>query len=462
MSANDIVTINVSITNPPIPSQLQKTGAFISQGGTTTAAGTLTLLTSSADLATILASAKHISALSYNNGTHLVTATATAHGLTPLGEQITVVVSGCTPAAYNGTFLATIVDANTFTYSLASNPGTATVFGTVTDEDVEELVAMNTTYWAQANSQTSVYVLELGNGTTSEGVTALNTFITENPNTIYSYLIPRTWDSESTFKTMVANYNAPSTAVNFFVTTTILTYDAWSQLDNCVFAMVEAPGIPVTEFSCAAPFQVTLAWSPNSAQKVPPLAFSFVYGVTPYPTRNNLVVLTDLKDANIGYIDLGSEGGLVNTIIKWGHVLGGNPFNYWYTVDWSKINLELDLANEAINGSNNALAPLYYNQNGIDRLQNRAAQTLRNGISYGLVLGDVIMTELDPTVFATNVGNGLYAGNAVINAVPFPIYTKNNPSDYMLGKYAGLQAAITPSRGFEQIVFQLSVVNFVS
>jgi len=383
--ANDIVTINVSITNPPIPSQLQKTGAFISQGATTTAAGTLTLLTSVADIDGILAPSGH-----------------------------------------------------------------------------DELVAMNTTYWAQANSQTAVYVLELGAGTASDGVIALNDFITENPETIYSFLIPRAWDAEPDFHTMAGNYNAPSTPVNFFVTTTILTYEDWSQLDNCVFAMVEAPDRPITEFSCAAPFQVTLAWSPSSAQKVPPLAFSFIYGVTNYPTRNNLTLLTQLKAANIGYVDLGSEGGLVNTIIKWGHVLGGNPFNYWYTVDWAKIQLELDLANEVINGSNNALAPLYYNQNGIDRLQNRAAQTLRNGISYGLVLGDVIMTELDPTVFAVNVGNGLYAGNAVINAVPFPIYTKNNPSDYMLGKYGGLQAAITPARGFEQIVFNLNVTNFVS
>ena len=87
---------------------------------------------------------------------------------------------------------------------------------------------------------------------------------------------------------------------------------------------------------------------------------------------------------------------------------------------------------------------------------------LSNGVSYGLILGDVIMTQLDPATFAASVAAGLYAGNAVINAVPFSTYTAANPSDYSLGKYAGLQAAITPLRGFEQIVFNLNVTQFVA
>ncbi len=40
-----IVNINVSVTNPPKPSQLLKSGAMISMGGTTLAAGEYQLLT---------------------------------------------------------------------------------------------------------------------------------------------------------------------------------------------------------------------------------------------------------------------------------------------------------------------------------------------------------------------------------------------------------------------------------
>ncbi|WP_231391223.1 hypothetical protein [Salmonella enterica] len=41
-----IVNINVSVTSPPKPSQLLKSGALVSTGGTTLAAGSYQLLTS--------------------------------------------------------------------------------------------------------------------------------------------------------------------------------------------------------------------------------------------------------------------------------------------------------------------------------------------------------------------------------------------------------------------------------
>jgi hypothetical protein len=47
-------------------------------------------------------------------------ATAPAHGYTT-GQS--VIISGASPAAYNGTFTITVLDANTFTYSPASDPG---------------------------------------------------------------------------------------------------------------------------------------------------------------------------------------------------------------------------------------------------------------------------------------------------------------------------------------------------
>lgn len=65
-----------------------------------------------------------------NSGT-LATLTTTAPHLRYTGETITV--SGATPAAYNGTFVITVTGANTFTYTMLSNPGgPATVVGSYT------------------------------------------------------------------------------------------------------------------------------------------------------------------------------------------------------------------------------------------------------------------------------------------------------------------------------------------
>lgn len=460
-----IVKINVSVTNPPKPSQLLKSGAMISMGGTTLAAGGYQLLTNKDDLKAITSPAKTISTITWATGVVTVTLSA-AHGW-KVGGTIPLVVYGVTPAAYNRAVTATVTTSTAFTYPLATGPGTATVMGTVKTVAANEIIQMNTTYWAQGAAR-AVYVLELGGITIPAAVAALSDFIDKDislGNTyqkFFSYLVPREWDSEATFKTLTGQYTSPGSLVYFFVTSTIATYQSWVATKNkTVFAGVEAPNIPATEFSMAAAFQSSLSNDPGSSNMVPPMAFRFMYGVTEYPVENNGTLLKTLQDNHINYIGSSAEGGLSNKMLVAGHMLDGNPFNYWYAVAWAAINLELDLANEVINGSNTTTNPLYYDQNGIDRLQNRALKTLRNGISYGLILGRVIGTKLIQSDFNTEYEKGSYAGNAVINAVPFANYSSLNPSDYQEGKYNGLSAVITPRRGFESITFNLNVTNFV-
>lgn len=460
-----IVNINVSVINPPKPSQLLKSGAMISVGGTTLNAGEYQLLTSKNDLAAIATPAFDISSIAW--AANVVTVTLSdPHGWTT-GDQIPVVVSGVTPSGYNGSFTATAASATTFTYPLATNPGAETVLGVVKTVSSIELTQMNSAFWAQGTNR-AVYVLELGGVTAVNAIGALADFIDEDIalgntyQTFFSYLVPREWDSEATFKTLTGLYTSPGSLVYFFVTTTIATYSSWVATANkSVCAGVEAPGIAVTEFSMAAVFQSSLSNDPGSSNMVPPMAYRFLYGVTEYPVEGNSALLKALQDNSINYVGTAAEGGLSNKMLVAGHMLDGNPFNYWYSVAWCAINLELDLANEIINGSNTTVNPLYYEQRGIDRLQNRALKTLRNGISYGLILGQVINTKLIQTDFNAEYEKGTYAGNAVINAVPFSSYTSLNPSDYQDGKYNGLSAVMTPRRGFESITFNLNVTNFV-
>jgi len=459
-----IVNINISVTNPPKPSQLLKSGAMISVGGTTLAAGEHQLLTTKDDLKAITSPAKTISTIAW--ATNVVTVTLSeAHGWTT-GDTIPLVVSGVTPSAYNLAVTATITSATAFTYPLANDPGTVTVMGSIKTVAAGEIIQMNTTFWEQGTTR-AIYVLELGDVNTVEAVAALGTFIDNDislGNTyqkIFSYLVPREWDAEDTFKTLTGLYTSPASLVYFFVTTTIATYSDWVATANkSVFAGVEAPGIPPTEFSMAFPFQSSLANDPGSSNMVPPMAWRFGYGVTDYPAGGNGTLLKALQDNSINYVGTAAEGGLSNKMLVAGHMLDGNPFNYWYSVAWCAINIELDLANEVINGSNTTVNPLYFEQRGINRLQNRALKTLRSGISYGLILGQVVDTRLTQEAFNEEYEKGTYAGSAVINAVPFASYTSLNPSDYADGKYNGLSAVITPKRGFESITFNLNVTNF--
>ncbi len=457
--SNQIVTVNVTLSAAPAPSTLQQTGAFISQGATTKAAQTYTLLTQMQDLTNILAAPLALTSLAWASGTVTATTTAALPVTFESGKSYPITIAGATPSGYNGQYLATINGTDTFTFPLATSPGTETVPGTYTVSDV--LNSMGETFFAQG-SQQSVYVLELGPSTATSGVGDLSTFINANPNVFYSYLVPRAWDGNAAYLAFLANYESTTSKTYFFTTTTTSTYTDYTTLMKDVVALVEAPTIPLTEFSLAAAFWKSLNYNPSGTNRVTPFAFSFLFGVTAYPTVGNATLLASLKAANINWVGTGAEGGLTNTILFWGTTADGNDFTYWYSVDWIQINLDLNVSNAIINGSNNPINPLYYNQDGINRLQDVAVATIQTAITDGMATGSVVRVGLDSSTFLSQLDSGAFTGENVVNAIPFITYTTANPNDYPIGKYSGLSAVYIPARGFKQIIFNVNVTDFLT
>jgi hypothetical protein len=467
---NPIVQVNVSVAAAPTPSTLQRTGAFVSQGGTTLAVGTYGLLTAASSLTSILNGSHSVSGIVIVSTTATVT-TAAPHGFT-ISDTILITIAGGTPSGVNGTFLCTITGASTFTYTTAAS---GSVTGTIvyTVEDVAELVAMNTTFFAQGPA-VSVYVLELGAGNAADGVTALAAWITANPGVVYSWLLPHTWGVYSSFYTSFAiNYTSDTAKTYFHVTTTAAFQAAnptlFAATLKCLIVGVEAPAVAAayaagtpTEFSRAAFFYVTLNLNPNAGIPVTQAAFSFEFGVTPYPTIGNQSLFAGWKTANINYVGTGSEGGLASNAIEfYGNTLDGNDFNkFWYSIDNVQINLDLNTANAVINGSNNTEAPLNYNPQGINTLQSVAGNTMQTEISLGLALGQLKLTQLTAVQFAANVANGLYLGMVVVNAVPFQSFVTLVPSDYQAGIYSGLSVVYAPQLGFRQIIYNVLATTF--
>ena len=529
----NIVVVNVTQTVGAAPATLQKSGALISQGGTTTSPGDVTLITQLADLTAIL-QAPAIITNTVLAGSTVTASTLGAHGYA-VGSQMIMTMAGITPEGYNGTYLCTFTSSNEFTYDLneililASGAG-----GTYIPESVAELEAMGTTFFAQG-ANLSCYVLELGPGSPGDGIAALEDYITANPNSdytpgsegyFYAYVVPKTWDNVASFLTLLQQYESTTAKVYFFITTTLSTYGNYTNLMKCAFTLIESPqygtyaanelvdatwavsgaggivtfttttahgvsvgdyftiagctpseyngtyqartasgveitayknddpgtltvagqlnaslygnaGAPPEEFTVASCFWRLLNYTPTAANLVAPFAFGYTYGVTPFPTRGQNALLTELKAANVNVIGTGAEGGISNTIILWGTTMDGHDMTYWYSVDWVQINVDIAIANAIINGSNNAQNPLYYDQNGINRLQAVAQTVMRNAISFGLALAPV-----------------------TVNAVPFAQYVTQNPADYPAGIYGGLSVAYTPQRGFIQIVFYVNVSSF--
>ncbi len=457
---NNIVFLNVQQTLAPLPNTLQQTGAFVSFGGTSGAVNSLTALTSSADLTPKISTPFNLTTLVWASGTVTATAAA-AHNLT-IGQTYYLTIAGALPAGYNGVYACTITTTTAFTYALASTPGTMTTPGTWSSASNTELVAMNNTYWAQG-SNAAVYVLELGVQPGPAAVAALNTYIVNNPKTIYAFLVPRWFDAQSTFPTMLQNYQSTSSEVYFFITTTNATFTNYTNLQKAAYTVIEpTTTVQSSEFSAADDFYQVISQVPSGTNRISPFAFRFANGVTPYPLPGNGALFAAWKAAGVNWKGTGIEGGIPKAITFWGKTMDVRPFNYWYSVDWVQINLELNFANAIINGSNVNINPLYLDQDGINRLQAVGVQTLASGVTFGLIIGQVVSTQLDAPSFQAALDAGQFAGQCVINAIPFVPYYRANESDYAAGIYNGFSVTFAPLRGFESITINVNVTDFVA
>ena len=465
-----IVTVNASVVQAPTPNSLQQTGALVTQGGTNTAANTLTPCSTLAAVQAILGPSNAITSMAWS--ANVVTVTTTApHGWTN-ADVIPIVIAGVTPTAYNGSFTGTITGASTLTYPLTPNPGSVTIQGTVTLGAVSELLQMATTYFA-GNGVLAVNVLELGEANVTPGVATLTTFIANvlgTPQQQYAYLVPREWDDNAAFLTLCNNNTAVNAMLYFYVFTTYAHRTVYSTPGyKCVYAEVEAndPGfttpatLGATEFSGASAFGTALKQQPSSTNKVPPLSYAPSYGTTAVPLRGNQTAIQNLANSSVGWIGTGQQGGVSGNILFQGKMSDGNFWSFWYSTDWAQINMNQALANEVINGSATSLNPLYYNQQGINRLQTRAAQVANQGVSAGLGNGQVISTNLPIATFLANYNAGAYKGQIVINAEPFLTYTSENPSDYKIGKYSGLSCVWIPQLPFLNVLFNLQATTLI-
>jgi hypothetical protein len=554
-----IVVINISEQVAPTPARLQETGAIVSQGGTVTSQFTGSLITQPSDLTPLLTTPVTIASVAWSAGVMTVN-TAAPHGV-PIGQTVPVDWAGCTTASLNATWLMTAATTTQLTFTLAANPGTPTTLGTVVNHSANEILAAVTTFFAQGYND-SIFILELGAGDVNHGVASLATYLTNFPNVKYTagavgyyyiYLVPKWWDANANFLTLCSAYEAPSARTYFFVTTTLATYTAYTNLQKSVLALIESPyltprpnqtpitglswsgneltitvasnpvslgewfqvagvtdsgspinqwwqaqavtattitvydpinpgtfsvdgvilpnyfpnenvnggpPVPSTEFDLAAILWVVMNWNPTDTNKVPPLTYTFLYDVTPFPRKGMSAVIDTLFAANICTVETGAEGGISNAMVSKGYTLDGNSFNFWYATDWCAIEGDLQISNAIINGSNNPVNPLYYNQDGINRLEAVLAGVFSQAVTFGLILYPPKQLGLISSDLATGLENQVWDGFTVINAIPFIPYSRNNPSDYKQGLYRGFSALFTPQLGFVQVQLNFVVSSF--
>ncbi|MFW0766694.1 hypothetical protein ACN0IV_12725 [Trabulsiella odontotermitis] len=434
----NIVTVNVSQTIGAIPSNLQQMSAVLSFGATTNEPGKPILLTENSDINDAVSNAiGSLTAEVQSTGSELTL--VLPDGMTIArddGSEFEIEIVNCFPTTWNGTYNATITGGTTLTMTIDGSTldGQPDTLGQFTIEGGSDLVTAVNTFFAQGNS-VGTYLLELGyqQDVPATEVVALKAYLDDPLKRFYAYLVPESWKGSTDFITLAKLYTAEEAMQYFFVledTATDTNYVSPYAAIKSIIAVADDT-YPTTNAAAAVMWNYVSA-SPSEINKVPPMAFRFLQAVNANQAKDN--ILKTMAAQNVNYVDTGAEGGIANTMLAKGVTSDGNDMTYWYSVDWVQINVDMMLANAIINGSNNPINPLYYDQDGIDRLQQVAQGVFNTGVSYGLV-----------------------NGQTPVNAIPFKTYTKNNPNDYGIGRYAGLSATYTPMRGFVAIIFNINV-----
>lgn len=426
-----IVTLNTIVTEAPEPSQLQQSAAIVSCGGTTLTAGTYLYCGQLSNATSIVSAALTITSLAWATGT--VTATVATMALS-VGQTFLTTIAGCTPAGYNGTFIATVASATTFTYSVTIDPGTATVEGTYTPPYAALVMQGATTFFAQG-SAVGVYVLELGaEETTATAITALTTWLTDNPGVFYALLVDSSWDGTN-LATLAGDYTNPNSMLYFFIdgaSDNLADYRTTKSMQ----VVVPAPAAPASEITAAAALYQWVVQVPSAAAPARPMQFRQLYGVTAWPSYGQSSAIDTILTAYGNIVYAGTEGGLPNNNYLFrGTTMDGQQAMFWYAVDWFQIQVKLALANAILNAANEN-PPIVYNQQGINALETVVQNVADSSISFGLML------------------------STVLSATSFAAYVTANPSNYAAGIYGGFAATVTPQLGFGDITFQLDATTF--
>ena len=426
-----IVTLNTVVTLAPQPTQLQQSGAVVSGGGTTLPAGTYQYCGSLAAVEAILDAPLSITSLTWLSGT--VTATVASMTLST-GQTFLTTISGATPVGYNGTFVATVASATTFTFALATNPGSETVPGTYTPPYSALVNQWATTHFAQG-AVVGLYVLELGpESTSTAAITALTTWLTANPQTFYALGVDSSWDGTN-LKTLASSYANPNSLLYFFFDTVQANVANYAGVKS-VFTTVPAPAAPATEITAAAMMYNWIEQTPSGAAPARPMQFRQLFGVTAWPTFGQNAAINAILTAQGNIVYSGIEGGLPsNNFLFRGTTMDGQQSMFWYAVDWYQIQIKIAMANAILNAANE-FPPIVYNQQGINALTTVANGVGNSSISFGLMLSVSLVAQ------------------------SFQTYTTQNPANYAAGIYGGFTATVTPQLGFQSITFNIDAINF--
>jgi len=285
--------------------------------------------------------------------------------------------------------------------------------------------------WFKIPGAPALYLLELGTAGTVAGVA---TYLQNGTKPVpYSVICPTAWNTDEALKTLAQTYATNAAQVYFAID--VLPAGSFFAGIKSVWAVAKPAGSPATEDPAAGLAALIASYNLSPSQQMTSVRYSYMPGFTAFvPTKlqRNALLLN-----RVNWIDNGKEAGLPTvSLLENGVASDGLRLGFWYSTNWAQINIERDLSAAVINGSADSENPLFYDQDGINRLQQVAQATVNRGISFGL-----------------------FAAAPKVAAVSFAEYKATNPADVAAGIYGGLSVTLEPEKGFSAITLYFTVSN---
>ncbi len=468
-----ILNLVATLTAAPVPSQYQQSGAMISVGGSTLSAGSYQFCSSLQELQSILSSAGNYAELTNMATTFFAQGAATGVYVLELGAQTTIadgIAALQTWITDNpGVFYAYLTPAD---WDTMPAPAAPTV--TATADSSSTLPAG--TYYTQiaylnaagaigqlspvvsvdiSSSSTdslvvssppallgaTAYLVYIGTSATTltlqnaSAGTAIGTNYTQDAALTTTGASPST-----TVADLANNLSSPTGMTYIFQQSSVTNVAAYGVMEansiwggyKAMIAVVPSPSAQAGEFTAAAWFYNMLVNLPGADNKLAPMSYRYIYGVTPWPATGYTNQIQTILNYGGNYVGTGAEGGISNTCIMKGTTSALSQISAWYGLDWEMINIHQQVVAAVINGSNSN-PPLEYDQAGINTLEEVAQVEADNGVTFGCAL------------------------SATVSAIPFYTYASQNPTNYGSGIYNGLSANIVAQNAFLSLTFFMNL-----
>ena len=299
----------------------------------------------------------------------------------------------------------------------------------------------------------SVNVLELGQvsetTTLQTQATQLDTIIKSGLHRSYMYLIPQSFYVEnSPIVSIIQEYTKETSAQYFMISTDAdVTTDAvatqFKNLKSCFLVYDNSDASQ--NINLAGSIMGILASSKfdiSGNNKASPLNFKILQGFKFNPINRVLLNKLNQYPANfifneVGYATIGN-----------GRYTNGDAWDYWYQWDLTQLALQQKITQLLINGVNNPVNVIRFDQQGIDIINASVKSTLSEYIQLGCI---------NTYAMALNPANNTLIGLNNINTIDFNTYISQYPDKYQNEIYDGISFYVLINRYIRQCILNITL-----